>query len=105
MNMGLSFFRKFEATSSLMRGNLGRRSETNRYNFPPRANASLGMGAPRSEKCRRRNDLCLARETQLPGRTFTIGKNKSCRFAGRAPQQTEPFHEIHPRHEPSGVMP
>src|SRR5215472_14330654 len=34
------FFRKFEATSSLMRGNLGRMREANPDNFALRANTS-----------------------------------------------------------------
>jgi hypothetical protein len=77
MNMGHSFFRKFEATSSLMRGNLGTRRKTNRDNFAPRANVWLGMASRPREKCRRRNELREWCEAQRP----------------------EAAHENSPRHE------
>jgi hypothetical protein len=42
-----------------MRGNLGTRGKTNRDNFAPRANPTLGMVSRVREKCRRRNDLWI----------------------------------------------
>jgi hypothetical protein len=105
MNMGHSFFRKFEATSSLMRGNLGTRSKTNRDNFAPRANVSLGMASRPCEKCRRRNELREWCEAQLPGRAFTIGTNKSCHVVGRVFNGPKRPMKIRRVMKPSGVAP
>lgn len=83
MNMGLSFFRRFETTSSRMRSKFGRMREAIADNFALCANAPLAMELAWRRMRRRCNELFVRDDGRRLATTFTTRQEQILLFAVR----------------------